>query len=111
MDKATKRTIVFSAFVVVIGIMSVAGVSPPASTTTTKHAVTSTVAPVTRLPASDEDTLAKFARDRGYICNRVVGSRRLLSEVGITLHCENWTYDFHQKAGRWAITPRKLWGQ
>jgi len=109
MDTATRRTLAF-AVIATIGV--IAAVAPPIATPAPSTPVTTTYpASSYRLTRAQEDTFVKAVRENGYICNRVMGSRHLLSEPGMTLHCENWTYDFHQKAGRWTITPRKLWGQ
>ncbi|HYJ44068.1 MAG TPA: hypothetical protein VEW06_06390 [Xanthobacteraceae bacterium] len=65
----------------------------------------------TRLAASEEATFAKVVRENGYICGHVITSQRWLDGTGLSLTCDKWTYDFHQKAGRWALTARKGWGQ
>lgn len=109
MDKATKWTGIVSVCFLIVSVGSIIAAAPkPVATAPIPKPAS---ASADRLTASEEDTLAKFARDRGYICNHVRNSRRTLSEPGVSLYCESWVYDFHQRGGRWAITARKGWGQ
>lgn len=103
------------AYLLLIGIagwISIGAQPPTPQPLATNNVIKPAAAPVvTRLAAKDEATFAGFLRDNGYVCDRVVSSRRLISEPGVSLYCESWVYDFHQKAGRWTITARKGWGQ